>query len=168
MHPKLLQGSGDFAFQTGSWRVRHCRLRRRLASETNWDEFDGSCRAFEVMGGAGNIDDHFLDDPAGAWRAATFRKFDPGAGLWSIWWFDSRFAELGPPVHGRFERGIGTFFGDDILDGRPIRVRFIWSEIDAGHARWEQAFSPDGGESWECNWIMAFERVDGDLPAIAG
>jgi hypothetical protein len=62
-------------------------------------------------------------------------------------------------VHGRFERGVGTFLGDDTHAGRPIRVRFVWSQITARSARWEQAFSADGGESWEMNWWNTLERV---------
>jgi hypothetical protein len=30
---------------------------------------------------------------------------------------------------------------------------------DADAARWEQAFSDDGGATWETNWTMDFARV---------
>jgi len=66
---------------------------------------------------------------------------------------------LEPPVHGRFENGVGTFFGDDRHDGLPIRVRFLWSQIGTESASWEQAFSPDGVAQWETNWIMQFLRA---------
>lgn len=154
----MTRGYHAFAFQTGDWRVRHRKLKQRLAGSTEWVEFDGTCRAWELLGGEGNVDDHFLDDPAGAYHAATFRRTDPASGLWSIWWFDPRFP-LDPPMHGRFENGVGTFFADDQLNGRPIGIRFIWSGITPTAARWEQAFSPDGGRSWETNWIMQFERA---------
>ena len=149
----------DFAFQTGQWRVRHRKLARRLAGSEDWRAFDGACTGWEVMGGAGNVDDHLLQDPVGPYRAATLRRYDPAADQWSIWWWDSRLSEIGPPVHGRFEAGVGTFVGDDELDGQPILVRFIWSGIGAEAARWEQAFSTDGGASWESNWTMDFERL---------
>lgn len=152
-------GLHAFAFQTGEWRVRHRKLKRRLAGEKDWLEFGGTCRAWEVMAGAGNVEEHFLDDPTGPYHASTMRRLDPASDRWSIWWFDSRDAALGPPVHGRFENGIGTFFGDDMLDGRAIVMRFIWSGIAADAAQWEQAFSPDKGATWETNWIMQFERM---------
>ncbi|WP_129791362.1 DUF1579 domain-containing protein [Sphingosinicella sp. CPCC 101087] len=148
-----------FAFQTGTWRVRHRKLSGRLVGATDWVEFDGTCSAWELLGGAGNVDDHFLNDPAGPYHAATFRRTDPDTGLWWIWWIDPRYPSLEPPVSGRFVDGVGTFHADDQLGGRPIKVRFIWSEIDSNSARWEQAFSGDGGETWETNWIMAFERT---------
>jgi hypothetical protein len=152
-------GLHAFAFQTGDWRVRHRKLKRRLVGETEWLEFGGTCRAWEVMAGAGNVEEHFLDDPTGPYHASTMRRLDPASDRWSIWWFDSRDAGLGPPVQGRFEGGVGTFFGDDLLDGRPIVMRFIWSGITADAAQWEQAFSPDRGTTWETNWVMRFERV---------
>jgi hypothetical protein len=148
-----------FAFQTGEWRVRHRKLRARLANCTDWVEFNGTCRAWEMLGGAGNVDDHWLDDPAGAYPAATVRRLDPETGDWSIWWLDGRLPGLGPPVHGGFRDGVGTFSGKDEHEGWPIDVRFLWSRITESGARWEQAFSADGGATWETNWVMTFTRA---------
>src|SRR5262249_61898110 len=67
-------------------------------------------------------------------------------------------AAFQPPVRGRFENGIGTFYGDTTVNGAPARMRFIWSRITATSARWEQAYSTDKGAKWETNWIMEFDR----------
>ena len=152
-------GRHDFDFLAGSWAVAHRRLKRRLAGDTNWQEFPGVCEARPIVGGLGNVDDNAIALPAGAYRAATLRVFDPAAARWSIWWIDGRAPALQPPVHGRFTDGVGVFLGEDVLDGRPICVRFVWSDIGARSARWEQAFSADGGATWEANWIMNFVRV---------
>lgn len=146
-----------FAFQTGVWRVHHRQLARRLVGNTDWIAFGGSCRAYELLGGAGNVDDFVIDHPAGSYRAATFRRFDPGADEWSIHWADARRDGLDPPVRGRFDDGVGRFHGRETLAGQPIHVRFLWSDIGRDQARWEQAFSADG-DRWEVNWIMEFER----------
>ena len=87
-----------------------------------------------ILGGLGNVDDNVIELPDGAYRGSALRLFDPATGLWSIWWSDSRGSGLQPPVHGRFDQGVGTFFGDDTLRGRPIRVRYIWSDITATSA----------------------------------
>ena len=62
-------------------------------------------------------------------------------------------------MRGGFKDGIGTFLADETFNGRPIKVRFRWSEITPKSARWEQAFSPDGGATWETNWVMHFSRA---------
>ena len=152
-------GRGDFDFFAGRWRVAHRRLRRRLVGDTQWDEFAGECENRPIIGGLGNVDDNILDLPSGRYRAATLRLFDPEAKRWSIWWIDSRAMRIEPPVHGGFANGIGTFEGDDMLDGRPIRVRFVWSNITVETARWEQFFSADGGAGFEHNWTMDFTRT---------
>jgi hypothetical protein len=138
--------------------VAHRKLRQRLAGNNDLFEFGGTCRAWELLGGAGNVDDHRLDDPNGAYAAATVRRTDPATGIWSIWWIDPRFPGLSAPVNGRFDKSVGTFLGKDELAGVPIDVRFIWSKIAPGFAQWEQAFSADGGTSWETNWVMEFTR----------
>jgi hypothetical protein len=90
----------------------------------------------------------------------SFRFFDPATDQWSIYWADSRRPGLlDPPVIGSFSDDFGIFEGDDTFDGRPIRVRFTWSGITTPTPRWEQAFSDDGGETWETNWIMDFRRA---------
>ncbi|MEJ6023936.1 DUF1579 domain-containing protein [Ramlibacter sp. PS4R-6] len=150
----------DFTPLVGSWHVHHRRLKERLAGCTDWEEFEGQSTLRPLMDGAGNVDDNVLHLPSGTYRAATLRTYNPKTGLWAIWWFDGRNPhQLDPPVVGRFEDGVGTFECDDTLRGMPIRVRYLWSEITATSARWQQSFSPDGGKSWETNWDMRFTRT---------
>jgi len=84
---------------------------------------------------------------------------DAKTGLWSIWWFDPRNLVVDPPVQGGFKDGVGSFECDDTLNGKPIKVRYRWTEITANSAHWDQAFSPDGGATWEVNWRMDFRRA---------
>ena len=155
----LQDGRNDFDFCVGTWRVHHRRLQRRLAGDTHWDEFGGTCQMWKIMGGLGNVDDNVIELPGGTYRATTVRQFNPPTRRWSIWWIDARHHGIGAPVHGSFKDGIGTFLGDDVFDGRPIKVRFFWSDITATSATWQQAFSADTGATWEDNWFMRFERV---------
>ncbi len=156
-----MTGLHDFDFLAGQWQVRHRRLKERLAGSQEWIEFDGTCTGFPLMGGRANADDNVLKMPGGEYRAVTLRSYDQETGQWAIWWLDGRFPSgpLEPPVKGRFENGVGTFHADDTLNGKPIRIRFIWSRITPTSAHWEQAFSPDGGKTWETNWEMEFRRV---------
>ena len=152
--------SHDFDFWMGRWNVRNRRLVRRLAGSDDWDEFEAKVAARPLPGGLGN-EDVFCSDYGGGFVGMSFRFFDPESGLWAIYWADTRRNGplLDPPVIGSFSDGIGIFEGDDTFEGRPIRVRFIWSGVDGPTPRWEQAFSEDGGETCETNWVMDFTRA---------
>ena len=152
-------GLNDFDFLVGSWRVHHRRLKERLANNHDWIKFEGTCVMRKIFDDAGNLDENFLDLPGDAYRAITVRTYDAAKAQWSIWWFDSRYpSHLEPPVVGAFKDGIGTFYADDTFQGKPIRIRFLWTNHNSKPC-WEQAFSGDGGQTWETNWAMEFERV---------
>ena len=53
--------------------------------------------------------------------------------------------------------GHRTFYADDQFKGKPIRVRYLWNASTTPH--WEQAFSNDGGKTWETNWEMDFTQM---------
>jgi hypothetical protein len=154
--------SHDFDFLAGSWKVRHRRLKERLKGCTEWEECGGTSTLRPIMGGCGNVDDNVIELPSGTYRAASVRAYDAASGQWAIWWIDGRTPHnpLDPGMRGRFEDGVGTFFADETFEGRPIRVRFLWTDITPASARWQQAFSEDGGASWETNWVMDFERQE--------
>lgn len=150
----------DFDFELGDWTVHHRRLNQRLVGCTEWTEFSGRSSTRPILGGFGNLEDNELDLPEGVYRAVALRSFDPASRQWAIWWLDGRAPHaLDVPVRGRFEGGVGLFFADDTLDGRAIKIRFTWDTRDALRPRWEQAFSPDNGASWETNWLMHFTRA---------
>ena len=150
----------DFDFLIGRWKVHHKRLKVRLANCTDWDEFAGTTELRTLMDGRGNVDDNVIELPGGQYRAVTLRSFDQQTRQWAIWWLDSRNPHaIDVPVVGGFSDGVGTFYADDFIDGKPIRVRFLWSDISSTSCRWQQAFSLDSGKSWETNWIMEFSRV---------
>ena len=100
----------DFDFYMGTWHVRHRRLTERLVGSDEWEEFEGTSRAWPLLDGAGNIDDNVLELPTGTYRAISLRTYDPWTDRWSIWWLDGRTpGRLDPPVVGGFKDGIGTF-----------------------------------------------------------
>jgi hypothetical protein len=155
-----MSSAHDFDFLHGSWNVEHRKLYDRLTGCTDWTEFTGTMTCTPTPTGNGNVDLAQLDDPAGGYDAIAPRTFDPTDAIWSIWWLDLRHPrQLDPPVTGRFSDGIGTFQGHDTFRTQPIVVRFTWTDTYTSHPRWEQAFSPDDGTTWEPNWQMRFHRV---------
>ena len=147
----------DFDFYQGTWNIENRRLAEPLAGRDEWDEFSAVSIARPILGGAGNCDE--IDFPTRGWSGMTVRLFNPDTELWSLYWMSTRTDVIGAPQVGRFVDGRGEFLGDDVHDGRPIRVRYIWSEITPTTAHWEQAFSTDGGQTWETNWYMESTRV---------
>jgi hypothetical protein len=158
----------DWRWLAGNWDVWHERLRDRLVGSTTWDEFGGKCNSWPTLGGLGNVDDCLLYLPSGTYRAIGPRAFDPATGKWSIWWLDGRSAsKLDPPVIGGFVAQEGEFFGDDVHKGTPVKVRFRWHETGGKRPHWDQAFSTDGGKSWEINWRNYFTRTSATPTPLA-
>jgi hypothetical protein len=154
--------SHDFDFWPGRWRVRNERLVKRLQGCTEWETFEAIVEAWHLPGGLGNMDTYRTDHWPG-FVGMSVRLYNPHTRQWSIYWASNGTGTLDPPVVGSISKGIGVFEGRDLLDGRPIVVRFTWSDITTTGARWEQAFSPDEGRTWEKNWVMVMTRV-GDAP----
>lgn len=150
--------SHDFDFYFHHWRVSNRRLKKRLQGSDDWEEFEATLRCRPALGGLGNTDELIAAD--GTPMGMTIRCFDREKQQWSIYWIAYRKGTMEPPVHGTFSDGTGIFEGDDVWEGTPIRVRFIWSETNTPTPRWEQAFSTDGGKTWEVNWISTYEKIE--------
>lgn len=151
-------GAADFDFETGDWIVHNRRLRARLAGCRDWDAFEARVHAVPLAGGVGNHETMQSAHLPG-YVGMAFRLYDRAARRWAIHWVDNQHGVMEPAVYGRFVEGVGRFDGEDVLEGRPIRVRFLWLDTDTSTPRWEQAFSDDDGATWETNWTMVFRRV---------
>lgn len=150
----------DFDFAMGGWKVHNRRLRQPLAGLDEWDEFESRVAARPLPGGLGN-EELYCTDFDGGFIGMSFRLFDPGTNLWSVYWADSRRpGALDPPLFGSFQDETGVFLGEDTIAGRPILVRVLWRDVHTPTPRREQALSDDGGETWETNWIMEFTRTE--------
>ena len=146
----------DFDFLVGHWTVNNRRLHQRGVADQEWDVFDARHQGWSLLDGAVSVDEiHFATR---GFSGCTLRTLDLAARRWSIYWINSHDGRLFPPVHGGFDGPRGEFHGDDMDDGRPVKVRFVWTRESPDAARWEQAFSPDGAV-WETNWVMQFRRA---------
>ena len=153
--------TADFDFLIGRWAVHHRRLKERLIGCTEWEEFAGHSELRTLMDGRVNVDDNVIELPGRTYRAVTLRSFDPGSKQWAIWWLDGRDPHrIDTPMIGSFSDGVGSFYADEVVQGQPVRVRFLWTHITPTSCRWQQAFSTDPGLNWETNWVMDFKRAD--------
>jgi hypothetical protein len=159
-NPTTVGPEHDFDFLFGTWRVHNRRLKGRLVGSSEWEDFDARCVARPIWGGAGNIDEFVGRSPSGPLRGMTLRLFDPASGQWRLHWANADRGILDQPMVGRFSDGRGEFYDQELFNGRAIFVRFVWSDISPTSARWEQAFSEDGGRTWETNWTMGMSRIE--------
>lgn len=153
-------GRNDFDFFIGRWKAHSRRLRERLKGSGDWDELEGVAVIRKTLGGMGNIDEITINRDTGPLEGLTLRLYDPESRQWSLYWASSADGILQPPLIGSFADGRGEFFSQELFEGRSIFVRFICSDITETSCRWEQAFSADGGKTWETNWIAELTRQE--------
>ncbi len=161
-------GSHDFDFIYGKWRMPNRRLVKRLAGSHEWADFITCDEGRPLPGGIGDMD-YWRTEYWKDFVGVTIRTYEPKTGLWRIYWVDNRFSDgtIGTPVQGRFHGNVGLFYGKDAVDGKPVRVRFTWTVNPTGSrvaAKWNQAFSADGGKTWETNWYNEFIHDDHCIP----
>lgn len=156
--PALPDGRHDFDFYLGRWQVKNRRLAKRLVGNNDWIEFDATDECKPVLGGLGSVD-RYLTDFNGGIEGFALRLYRPHTRQWHVYWASDRDGVLEAPLIGGFRDGIGLFEGLELHEGKMLPSRAVWSDIRADSVRWEQALSPDGGKSWETNWVMQMTRL---------
>lgn len=157
--PPASAGQRDFDWEIGAWKTHLRRLQRPLTGSTIWVEYHGTTVVREVWNGRANLVELNVKGPAGAIEALSLRLYNPDSRQWSLNFANSATGALSTPAIGGFSDGRGEFYNQENLDGRPIFVRFIIECESKDVCRFEQAFSDDGGKTWEVNWIATDTRV---------
>jgi len=149
-----------FDFEIGSWKTHLKRLVRPLTGSTTWVEYEGTSVVRPVWGGRANLLELAVEGSAGRIEALSLRLYNPQSRQWSLNFASAGSGELGgPPAIGGFKNGRGEFLNQETLNGKPILVRFVISDITPASCHFEQAFSADGGKTWEVNWVATDTRA---------
>jgi hypothetical protein len=158
--PKQLpDGQHDFDWQLGTWKIHMSRLQHPLTGSTTWTELDGTVVVRKVWDGRANLAEIVADGPSGHLEFLSMRLYDPASHQWSLNFANTKGGTLGVPLIGEFKNARGEFYDQEPFDGRTILVRFVFEVLTADSTRDEQAFSTDGGKTWEVNWINTQTRV---------
>ena len=152
-------GQKDFDFEIGTWKTRLKRLQNPLSGSTTWIEYEGTTVVRKVWDGRANLVELDVKGAAGRIEALSLRLYNPQSRQWSLNFASVNGGALSPPTVGGFKDGRGEFYNQETFNGRAILVRFIISDITADSCRFEQAFSDDGGKTWETNWIANDTRI---------
>jgi hypothetical protein len=155
----LRDGQHDFDFEIGTWKTHLRRLLNPLSGSTTWVEYEGTTVVRKVWNGRANLVELAVAGPAGKFEGLSLRLYNPQSRQWSLNFASINGGVMTPPTIGEFKSGRGEFFNQETLNGRAILVRFVISDITPNSCRFEQAFSDDGGKTWEVNWIATDTRV---------
>jgi hypothetical protein len=153
-------GQHDFDFEIGTWKTHLSRLRRPLSGSTEWVDYDGTTVATKLWDGRANLIELVADGPAGHFEGMSVRLYNPASHQWSLNFANAADGGLAEPTVGGFENGRGEFYDQEPVDGRDVLVRFVISDITQTSCHFEQAYSADGGKTWEVNWIATDTRVN--------
>jgi hypothetical protein len=156
-----LAGTGsreDFDYLAGAWTTRQRQLKERGVGSTEWKDGPSNIHcAIQYLDGAVTAEESY--SPTKAASGLFLYAFDVEKHQWSLYWIDPKSGKLDSPLVGGFANEHGEFYGEDVEDSRPIKVRYSWIKQDHNHARWEQAYSYDN-QTWETNWTSEFTRAD--------
>jgi hypothetical protein len=157
--PAQRDGQHNFDFEIGTWKTHIRRLQNPLSGSTTWVEYDGTSVVRKIWNGAANLVELEVDGPAGHIEGLSLRLYNPEARQWSLNFANSKVGALSTPTIGEFKNGRGEFYDQETINGRAVLVRNIFSEITPNSFHFEQAFSDDGGKTWEANWITSDTRT---------
>jgi hypothetical protein len=154
-------GSHDFDFLIANWKAHVRRLPDRLNNSNVWVEYDGISNHKKLLNSNANFEEFDVStaDKKLRIKAQTLRLYNPASRQWSIYLIDLDNGTLdSPPVVGQFTGNRGEFFHQESSKGRIVLVRYVWLNLSPNSARMEQSYSPDGGKTWEVNWICELSR----------
>ena len=157
--PALRDGQHDFDFHFGTWETHIKRLTQPLSGSTTWVEMKGTVTVRTIWDGRGNLEEIDARGDAMHLEGMTLFLYNPESHQWSQTFASIDDGRLGEPMIGEFKDGRGEFYSQETFNGRSVRVRFVWSEITPDSHHVEQAFSADGGKTWEPNFIADLTRV---------
>jgi len=158
--PAASTGQRDFDWESGAWRTSVRVLADPLSDTPDqWLQFTGTSVVRPLSDGRANVVELAVSGASGRIDGLNLRLYEPQAQRWSLTFVSFRDGLLTPAVFGGFHDGVGEFYGDDQFGGRPIKVRFLIHRQGPDTARFEQAFSADGGTTWETNWIAVDRRT---------
>jgi hypothetical protein len=153
-------GEHDFDPLFGPWKFDLKRRTNPMTGSNTWVDLSGTGVCYKIWDGRAQLDTVELDGSSGHIEGLTLRLYDPTEHVWRLYWANSRIGILDPPQVGKFIDGHGDFYTQDKINGKTLLIRFNWTKMTTCAPHFEQAFSDDGGNTWEVNWITNQTRPD--------
>jgi hypothetical protein len=123
-------GSHDFDFELGTWRIKVKKLEHPLSRQQKWLDYTGTSTTRPLWNGKAQIVELEIDSPtAGHLEGMVVRLYSPASHQWSLNWSNAKNAHFDVPTVGEFRGGRGELYDMEEFDGRMILVRAAWSNI---------------------------------------
>jgi len=152
-------GQHDFDWQFGNWDIQMSRMEHPLSGKPSWTPLDGTVRVRKLWNGRANLAEIDTKGPSGHLEFLSLRLFNPTAHQWSLNFVSSNSGVFANPMIGGFADGRGDFYDQEPYNGKAILARFSFINLAKEGNGDEQAFSADGGKTWEVNWINKSRRA---------
>lgn len=161
--PKAPQEAADpdqhaFDWQLGNWTIHMQRMLRPLSNSETWTAYDGTVDVKKLWNGRANLAEIKAAGASGSLQFLSLRLYNPDSHQWMLYFAHDGSDAVNPPMYGGFKNGHGEFYDVEAVDGKSILARFVFDNVKADSGRDEQAFSRDGGRTWEVNWINRLRR----------
>jgi hypothetical protein len=155
---KERDGQHDFDFEIGNWKSHISRRLHPLTGSTTWVEMEATIVVKKVWNGRANLMELEADTPTGHLEELNLRLYNPQTHRWSFNFATSNDGTIAPPMIGEFENGRGEFVDRKSFNGKTILVRHTFTDISSDSHHFERAFSGDGGQTWEPNFVATLTR----------
>jgi hypothetical protein len=154
-------GQRDFDFDLGRWRVQLHKLKNPLHGSQEWVELIGTSVTRPVWNGKAQVEEFEAISPVvGRIEGMQIRLYSTAFRQWSLYCVSQGNGRFDNLAIGDFKDGRGEFLDQEFYEGRSILVRYLWTSITSKSVHFERSYSPDGGKTWEVNWIADQMRVE--------
>jgi ketosteroid isomerase-like protein len=151
-------GQHDFDFEIGTWKSHIARRLHPLTGSATWVQMEAGVVVRKVWNGGANLMELEADTPTGRLQELNLRLYNPRTHRWSFNFATRNDGTIAPPMIGEFKNGRGEFIDQEPFNSKTILVRHVFSDISPDSHHFEQAFSDDGGQTWEPNFVATLTR----------
>lgn len=130
--------------------------------DLTWSGGTGRSSVRAVLDGAAILESFAADGPE-RFSGMSLSTVSPETGDWRQAWVDSSGGYL--DFRGGMRAGAMLLERDGVANGRPVRQRMVWDEIERDALRWRWERSTDGGATWETLWLISYRRRTADARA---
>jgi hypothetical protein len=152
-------GQHDFDFSTGKWRTHISQLIHPLSHSNDWVKLEGEETTRSIGGGKGFLEEIEVVNASGHFNGINLYLYNPKTGQWSQTFTNLSTGVPENPKIGEFKDGTAELYSTKAFNERTVLVRGKWSNITTNTHTYEEAFSEDGGKTWETNFIANGERI---------